>query len=67
MQFIEILVSINLVKVGFKTIQPEVASGVIFHFGLNQKIPGDLKSQEWGSQIRSPQKSHLIFDTDRKR
>ena len=29
----------------------------IFHFGLDQKIPGDLKSRGWGSGILDPQKS----------
>ena len=29
----------------------------IFHFGRDQKIPGDLKSLEWGSGIWDPQKS----------
>ena len=29
----------------------------IFHFGLDQKIPGDLKSRGWGSGIWDPQKS----------
>ena len=31
----------------------------IFHFGLDQKILGDLKSRGWGSGIWNPQKSRV--------
>ena len=30
-----------------------------FHFGLNPKILGDLKSRGWGSEIWNPQKSRV--------
>ena len=32
----------------------------ILHFGLDQKIPGDLKSREWGSGIWDPQNPQKI-------